>query len=503
MITGIILHNIVHHRNEHGLKIMCNELNIPLIVCNSLEEINDIDNKKANLVITQETKLSRYQFNKKYVIFGPHFIPDRFNPNLPLENIYNVLSEWNKIRHQILCPNNKFVCLPFPVDISSFKPLDDEMSERKYTFLYIKQRDPNLVNCIRNKYHFDFIFTYGSYQENDMLNKVQKCKFGVWVGRHESQGFALEQTLSCNVPIIVYNVKTLYDEWGQSYLYQDWLPQSESQATTIPYWDSNCGEVVYTLEDLDIQFNKMQTDYINYNPRKYIVNSLSPKTCFDRWNLVLQTNITALVCITSVIKTVDKPLSYSSIRSIYSVEERLEQTKKSIESVRNYLPFATIVLIEGSDIDKQLISNFDVDYIHFINDEDINGPYKGAGECKMLLNYLNSEHHRTLKYDHFFKLSGRYILNENFNINSFIQSDISTNVVYKTHPNQISTIFFKVGENNINDFKNDLQQAYEMCLKGKSIENCILLNKNDTNIKIVNKLGVSGNIAVDGYKIDI
>lgn len=504
MITGIIQHNIIHHRNEHGLKTMCKELNISYIECKTIEEINNIDNEKANLVITQDVNLSLYSFNKRYIIYGPHFVPDRHNPNLLLENIYNVLSEWNKKRHQILCPNNKFVCMPFPVDINTFKPLNYEFEERKYTFLYIKNRNPNIVNFVKNKYHFDYIFSYGSYQEQDMLSKVQNCKFGVWVGSHESQGFALEQTLSCNVPLIVYNVKTLYDEWGQSYVYQDWLSPNQSYATSIPYWDDNCGKIVYNNEELDIEYNKMQTEWMNYKPREYIVKELSSRVCFNKWNSILNENLPVLVCITSVIKTINKPLSYSNVRSIYSVEERIEQTKKSIESVRKYLPFATIVLIEGSKIDKEICEKFDVDYIHFVNDEDINGPYKGAGECKLLLSYLESDHHKSLNYDHFFKLSGRYILNENFNKDEFVKTDRNTNVVYKTHENQISTILFKVGKNNINNFKDDLNQAYTRCLNGESIENCILLNTNNSlYIKNLNKLGVSGNIAIDGYKIDI
>ena len=40
-----------------------------------------------------------------------------------------------------------------------------------------------------------------------------------------------------------------------------------------------------------------------------------------------------LVLITSVINTPKKPLSYSKIRSVFTREERFEQTKKTIESI--------------------------------------------------------------------------------------------------------------------------------------------------------------------------
>ena len=45
-----------------------------------------------------------------------------------------------------------------------------------------------------------------------------------------------------------------------------------------------------------------------------------------------------LVLITSVIKTPNKPLSYINTRSIYTHEERFEQTKKTIQSIREKIP---------------------------------------------------------------------------------------------------------------------------------------------------------------------
>ena len=45
-----------------------------------------------------------------------------------------------------------------------------------------------------------------------------------------------------------------------------------------------------------------------------------------------------LILITSVICTTNKPLSYTNNRSVYSHEERFEQTKKTIETVKEKIP---------------------------------------------------------------------------------------------------------------------------------------------------------------------
>jgi hypothetical protein len=52
-----------------------------------------------------------------------------------------------------------------------------------------------------------------------------------------------------------------------------------------------------------------------------------------------------LVLITSVICIENKPLSYTNVRSIYSHQERFEQTKKTIETIREKIPNAKIFVV--------------------------------------------------------------------------------------------------------------------------------------------------------------
>jgi hypothetical protein len=57
-----------------------------------------------------------------------------------------------------------------------------------------------------------------------------------------------------------------------------------------------------------------------------------------------------IILITSVIRPPDKPLSYTSIRSVFTSNERFIQTKKTIESVRQKIPNGLIMLIECSHL---------------------------------------------------------------------------------------------------------------------------------------------------------
>tara|TARA_B110000208_G_C11756952_1_gene425495 strand:+ start:1233 stop:1397 length:165 start_codon:yes stop_codon:yes gene_type:complete len=50
-----------------------------------------------------------------------------------------------------------------------------------------------------------------------------------------------------------------------------------------------------------------------------------------------------LILITSIINTPNKPLSYSKIRSVFTRKERFEQTKKTIQSIKEKIPEYKII----------------------------------------------------------------------------------------------------------------------------------------------------------------
>ena len=91
------------------------------------------------------------------------------------------------------------------------------------------------------------------------------------MGRHESQGFALEEALSCNVPLLVWDVKSMNEEHGSNY--------NNIPATVIPYWDKRCGENFYNLNELESVFSKFILNINNYKPREYVLENLTFNVC--------------------------------------------------------------------------------------------------------------------------------------------------------------------------------------------------------------------------------
>jgi hypothetical protein len=83
----------------------------------------------------------------------------------------------------------------------------------------------------------------------------------------ESQGIAVQEIMSSNTPLLVWDVKEWNDR-GEEY---------KVKATSIPYWDSICGEVFHDENEIDAAFLKFYDKIDEYNPQKFIKENLSYK----------------------------------------------------------------------------------------------------------------------------------------------------------------------------------------------------------------------------------
>ena len=60
-----------------------------------------------------------------------------------------------------------------------------------------------------------------------------------------------------------------------------------------------------------------------------------------------------LVLITSIIATPNIPLSYTPTRSVFTHNERFEQTKYTIQSIKEKIPNAKIFIVECSFLTEE------------------------------------------------------------------------------------------------------------------------------------------------------
>ena len=196
--------------------------------------------------------------------------------------VVNLLSQWNVDCVRYLNPESNAIALPFPVNVEKFKPsIKDDIP-----MLYFKQRDQDILKDVFEflikKYNNIRFFHYEQgYNENDYLDACSKSPFCIWLGRHESQGFALQECLSSDTPILVIDVESMLDEIDR-YGNRPWINGPFLKATAAPYFDKRCGiktDVDNWEEDFDVFIENLE----KYSPRSYVVEELSGEALSKKW----------------------------------------------------------------------------------------------------------------------------------------------------------------------------------------------------------------------------
>lgn len=78
--------------------------------------------------------------------------------------------------------------------------------------------------------------TYGRYRENEFHRLLARSRSMVFLCEHETQGIALQQALSCGIPIFAWDFGGVWQD-------PDYYPHRVvfEPVTSVPYWDDRCG----------------------------------------------------------------------------------------------------------------------------------------------------------------------------------------------------------------------------------------------------------------------
>jgi hypothetical protein len=228
------------------------------------------------------------------IIYGPqHWVFPQGELCGPLNKsydgraVYNNLAPWNIEVFNSFSPLRvRHVQFPFAVDLQKFKPAS--VPKSLDCIIYFKRRNPSeleLVQAACSQRGLNFkIFKYGFYVEDDYLHSLQSAKFMIVLDAHESQGFALGEAMSCNVPLLVCDAITMHQETddGVKFTYDN-LKHLPLRATSVPYWDDTlCGIKITNLCDFDAALDQMRETYCTFNPRAFIERDLGPLPCMLR-----------------------------------------------------------------------------------------------------------------------------------------------------------------------------------------------------------------------------
>ena len=280
----------VHHKNIHGIRKACSTLGYTCVESHDSSELV----KEWDFVwIPNKYILPGDIPNAKRIMYGPHNFVFPCNPwfNQGVFDercFYNCLSDWNiQVYKEFGTMGLPLIAFPFGVDTESF-PKKSVLETYKYDcFLYFKHRNHNhlqkmLALCSKKGLNTK-VLQYGSYKEEEYKDILRNSRFGIWIGSHESQGFALQEALSTNTPLLVWNVTSMFDEMnGNSVNYSGYIGSKQLLATSCTTWDDTCGIQFTKEEDAEGCLDKMIEGWKSFQPRDLIVTKLDPATCLKR-----------------------------------------------------------------------------------------------------------------------------------------------------------------------------------------------------------------------------
>ena len=258
-------------------------------------------------------------------------------------------------------------------------------------------------------------------------------------------------------------------------------------------------------------FDELNHD-IDYN--RYIIDRSTDNEFYNivkKTKLQIKSTYKNVVLVTSKIIVSNNEFSYTKTRSIYSTEQRLSQTKNTIKTIRENIPNVCIFLIDNSEfndryeyINEELENICDV-FINPVNNVELNyytniNKYKSIAEASQIIYFLDVFNKLDIIYDQFFKISGRYYINNTFDYNTYVTDKI----IFANDKNldfmYCYTSFYMIPSLKFNSYFNAYKVIYNNRhnekLVEQNIEYILPMLLKVKNIKIVTNLGITQIIAV-------
>lgn len=205
--------------------------------------------------------------------------------------------------------------------------------------------------------------------------------------------------------------------------------------------------------------------------------------------------------------------------SIYTDQERFEQTVETVKSIQKFCPSNKTYIIDVSTENGYVqylekLANMGTSVIYLGDHPDIRHFSKhgmrSQGELIALMTFLEWFKNNGVKAKRVYKISGRYQLNENFNLgleykDSFVflksfSSWMSGEEQERTQMKKFyETRLYHMDYNLLDTYNTCMMKVLEYCMTlGVNIEHAIYYAMQGQNIVELDKVGLVGNIAPSG-----
>ena len=266
----------IFYRTSHLQGRMSGPLKVIQNLCQSLEDCGvkyatNTEEYKHNFFLhwdPYQVEVYKTIKNKESLLVGPQMWP--FAPE------FKQLTEYGKVvapswwvKDKLGKYFNVTKCLTWPVAI--YNPELPSSILKNDCLIYHKNRtqeDLEYIKLLLSRRRLTYTqLQYGSYTQDDFKKALASVKFCVIIDNTESQGIAIQEMMMANKPLFVWDTP-VWDHMGQEYAVL---------ASSVPYWDSMCGEKVSDKNKLESHLDTFLEELYSYTPAKYVNKTLSPK----------------------------------------------------------------------------------------------------------------------------------------------------------------------------------------------------------------------------------
>ena len=132
-------------------------------------------------------------------------------------------------------------------DIENLRCAEDYLREHKIRFSVLK---------------------YGNYSQHQFKSILNRVSAAIWIGETESQGLALLESWSMNVPTLVLKKETWHNSDGQAH-----------PASSAPYMSDLVGQFSNSTSFSEADFKDFFSSLEDFSPRQFISDSFNLISC--------------------------------------------------------------------------------------------------------------------------------------------------------------------------------------------------------------------------------
>jgi hypothetical protein len=257
LLTGLKELNVSYEYNPYFIE-NCTEIVIVL---------SGIKTLKQALLLKKSGRIKKLVVGPNVVVFPSDF---HFILNSCEINFCIFPSDWvlRMFENQIPDLTKKSIVWPAGVDVNFWTPVS-KINTRKglrnlKLLIYLKSDNiffEGLIKWISSTFNYVDFIEYGNYKPNQYLSKLRESDCLIMLGGSESQGLALVEAWSCNVPTFVYSVNELK------------MTNFKVSCSSAPYLSCHTGVFFNSLLELQLKLESFES--FNFTPRNWVLDNLT------------------------------------------------------------------------------------------------------------------------------------------------------------------------------------------------------------------------------------